>query len=77
MGFGVAGLRDALWMCTIPLPPPIAPPIVFYILEAQEYLIKRRVYGQHIYEVEHASFTQLVLSATGGFAHEMSVFINI
>ena len=32
--------------------------------------IKCRAYGQHIREVEHASFTQIVLSAAGGFVHE-------
>jgi len=36
--------------------------------------IKRRAYGQRIREVEHASFTPIVLSATGGFAHEASAF---
>ena len=36
--------------------------------------IKHRTYGQRIREVEHTSFTPIVLSATGGFAHEASVF---
>ena len=36
--------------------------------------IKRRAYGQRIREVERASFTPIVLSAAGGFAHEASVF---
>jgi len=36
--------------------------------------IKRRAYGQRIREVEHASFTPLVLSATGGLAHEATIF---
>ena len=36
--------------------------------------IERCAYGQRIREVEHASFTSIVLSATGGFAHEASVF---
>jgi len=36
--------------------------------------IKHRAYEQRIREVEHASFTPIVLSATGGFAHEASVF---
>ena len=30
--------------------------------------IKRRAYGQRIQEVEHGSFTPIVLSATGGMA---------
>ena len=29
--------------------------------------IKRRAYGQRIREVEHASFTPIIMSATGGF----------
>ena len=36
--------------------------------------IKRRAYGQRIREVEHASFTPLVLSATGGMASEATTF---
>ena len=36
--------------------------------------IKRCAYGQRICEVEYASFTPIVLSATGGFAHEASLF---
>ena len=36
--------------------------------------INRHAYGQCIREVEHASFTPIVLSATGGFALEASVF---
>ena len=36
--------------------------------------IKRRAYGQRIREVEHASFTPLVMSVTGGLAHEATIF---
>ena len=36
--------------------------------------IKRRAYGQQIREVEHASFTLLVLSATGGLISEAITF---
>jgi len=36
--------------------------------------IKRHAYGQRIREVEHASFTPLVLSAIGGLAHEATIF---
>ena len=36
--------------------------------------IKRRAYGQRIREVEHASFTPIIMSATGGLAHEATVF---
>ena len=36
--------------------------------------IKRQAYGQRIREVEHASFTPIVMSATGGLAHETTVF---
>ena len=38
--------------------------------------IKKRAYAQRIREEEHASFTPLVMSASGGLAHEASVFIN-
>ena len=36
--------------------------------------IKRRAYGQRIREVEHGSFTLIVLSATGGMAQEATMF---
>ena len=36
--------------------------------------IKRRTYGQRIHEAEHASFTPIVMSATGELAHESMVF---
>ena len=35
---------------------------------------KKRVYQQRIPEVEHASFTPLVLSAAGGMANEATIF---
>ena len=36
--------------------------------------IKHRAYGQRVREVEHATFTTIVLAATGGLAHEATVF---
>ena len=39
--------------------------------------IKKRAYGQCIREVEHASFTPVVMSATGGLAHEATFFTNV
>ena len=36
--------------------------------------MKKRAYEQRIREVEHASFTPLVISATGGLANEVSTF---
>ena len=36
--------------------------------------IKKRTYEQRCREVEHASFTPLVISATGGLANEASIF---
>jgi len=37
--------------------------------------IKKRVYACRVHEVEHATFTPLVISASGGFAHEASLFL--
>ena len=37
-------------------------------------LEKKRQYEQRVREVEHASFTPLVLSATGGMANEATTF---
>ena len=36
--------------------------------------IKKRAYGQRIRENEHASFTPVVMSVTGGLAHEVTHF---
>ena len=36
--------------------------------------IKRRAYGQRVREVEHTSFTPIVMSATGGLAPEATTF---
>ena len=36
--------------------------------------IMHRAYGQRVREVEHATFTPIVLAATGGLAHEATVF---
>ncbi len=36
--------------------------------------LKKRAYDQRVREVEHASFTPLVLSATGGMANEATHF---
>ena len=35
---------------------------------------KKRAYGQRIREIEHTSFTPVVMSATGGLAHEATCF---
>ncbi len=35
---------------------------------------KKRVYDQRIRDVEHATFTPLVLSATGGLSRQATVF---
>ena len=35
---------------------------------------KKRAYGQRIREIEHASFTPVVMSAIGGLAHEATYF---
>jgi len=72
LDFGVASQSGALWMYVylIPLPPPIALSTTFKKHEN----IKCHVYGQCIQEFEHASFTPIVLSATGGFAHKASAF---
>ena len=36
--------------------------------------VKKRAYEQRVREIEHASFTPLVLSATGGMANQATVF---
>jgi len=36
--------------------------------------IQHHAYGQRVQEVEHASFTPIVLAATGELAHEATIF---
>ena len=38
--------------------------------------IKKRAYESRIREVEHSTFTPLVFSATGGMAHEVTIFFK-
>ena len=38
--------------------------------------MKKRVYEQRVREVEHSSFTPLVLSATGGMGSEATTFFK-
>ena len=38
--------------------------------------IKKRTYGQRICEIEHVSFTPVVMSPTGGLAHEAIYFFK-
>ena len=38
--------------------------------------IKQCAYGQRIREVEHALFSPLVFTATGGLAHEATIFLQ-
>ena len=49
---------------------PASPPAMY----RKHELLKKRAYEQRIREIEHASFTPLVLSATGGMANEATVF---
>ena len=37
-------------------------------------MYNKRAYGQRIQEIEHASFTLVVVLATGGLAHEATYF---
>ena len=37
---------------------------------------KKREYSAHVREIEHGSFTPLVLSSTGGMGHEAKVFFT-
>ena len=38
--------------------------------------MKKRAYQQRVLEIEHASFTPVVLSATGGMANEATFFFT-
>ena len=38
---------------------------------------KKRQYEQRVREVEHASFTPLVMSATGGMANQATIFYKM
>ena len=38
---------------------------------------RKRTCGQHIREIEHVSYTPVILSATGGLAHEATFSISV
>ena len=38
--------------------------------------VKHRAYGQRIREIEHASFTPIILAVIGGLAQEVTIFYN-
>ena len=69
MVFGVEEVKDVLWMCGCSN----ASSSLASCYRRHEN-IKKRAYAQRIREEEHASFTPLVMSASGGLAHEASVF---
>ena len=47
---------------------------VHCLLVIRSMKTSRRAYGQRIQENEHASFTPVVMSATGGLVHEATYF---
>ena len=72
MDFGEAASNAVTWMSASLTPPSNANSISSAYRHHEN--IKRRAYGQRIHEVEHASFTPLVLSATGDTASEGTAF---
>ena len=44
------------------------------VFNRKQESLKKHAYKQRVREVEHASFTPLVLSATGGMANEATAF---
>ena len=67
MDFGEAGLKEHTMM--LGYSTPMLPPINTHMQQQSVYhrheLLKRNAYEQRIREVEHASFTPLVMSLTG------------
>ena len=52
----------------------LMPPPTNILAATKSMSWKKRQYEQRVREVEHASFTPLVLTVTGGMANEASVF---
>jgi len=73
MGSGVAVLNDAMWMSEFLI---LMPLLTYHPSAAYKWYenVKCRAYGQRIWEVEHASFTPIVLAATGGLVQEATIF---
>ena len=61
---------------TIPMPPSNRHTDLQSVYRKHEQ-IKKRAYEQQIREVEHATFSPLVLSAIGGLAREANIFYTI
>ena len=75
MDFAVVALNAVLWMFKFSFP---AQSNVHSISAAyrRHKNIKWRVYGQRVREIEHASFTPIVMSATVGLAPEATTFYS-
>ena len=76
MESGVVGFRrpTLMWECHVnPLACSNKNQALAAVYRKHE-LEKKRVYQQRILEVEHSSFTPLVLSATGGMGNEATIF---
>jgi len=72
---GLKVIRDCLEDCGVfnPLAPSNRNQALAAVYRKHE-LEKKRAYQQRIQEVEHSSFTPLVLSATGGMGNEATTF---
>ena len=68
---GVVGLREPTLMSEYSTPMPQSSLSSCY---RKQETLKKRAYEQRVREVEHASFTPLVLSATGGMANDATAF---
>jgi len=56
---------------------PLAASNASFLLSSSYYWhenIKKHAYAHRVHEVKHASFASLVMAASGGFAHEASIF---
>ena len=75
MASGEVGSRELSLMSefSILMLPPTDNPACLLVYRKHESL-KKRAYEQRVREVEHSSFTSLVLSATGGLANEATTF---
>jgi hypothetical protein len=73
MAFGVVDLNVPSLMCESSILMP-RPTDILVATESMSWKRSVMEYEQRVREIEHASFTPLVLSATGGMANEAAVF---
>ena len=78
MAYGVVAMKEILWICVCSTLMHLATNKNTPLQSAYRTheKMKKRAYQQRVLEIEHASFTPVVLSASGGMANEATFVLQ-